>query len=119
MPGAFILNNVTGELSKAKPLDRETTDFYSLLVSATDHGHPALSSNATINITVLDVNDQRPEIYTQTVFTIPEVRTTRILFQSFCTHACIPFSYSSLVRSLRHRLKFLSRMRQLVQGSHQ
>jgi len=71
--GDFVLNNITGELSKAKPLDRETTDFYSLLVSATDHGQPPLSSNTTINITILDANDQTPEIHTQTLFKIPEV----------------------------------------------
>ena len=69
----FILNNVTGDLSKAKRLDRETRDFYSLLVSAADHGQPPLSSKTTINITILDANDQTPEIHTQALFTIPEV----------------------------------------------
>ena len=70
----FILRNATGELSKAKPLDREIKDFYSLLVSASDQGQSPLSSNTTINITILDANDQTPEIHTQTIFIIPEVQ---------------------------------------------
>ena len=73
LPGAFMLNNATGVLSKAKRLDREKTDFYSLLVSATDQGSPALWSITTVNITVRDVNDQKPEIHTQDIFYVQEV----------------------------------------------
>ncbi|XP_068705618.1 cadherin-23-like isoform X2 [Montipora foliosa] len=80
--GAFTLNKVTGELLKAHRLDREITDFYSLLVSATDLGKPALSSVTTINITVRDVNDQAPEIHTQDVFYIPENATVGTMIAS-------------------------------------
>ncbi len=73
MLGAFILNNVTGVLSKAKALDREVRDFYSLLVTATDHGQPPLFSQTTINITILDANDHIPKIHTQTLFSVLEV----------------------------------------------
>ncbi|KAL9962398.1 hypothetical protein ACROYT_G031498 [Oculina patagonica] len=73
--GAFILNNVTGVLSKAKALDREVRDFYSLLVTATDHGQPPLFSQTTINITILDANDHIPKIHTQTLFSVLENST--------------------------------------------
>ncbi|XP_015749275.1 PREDICTED: protocadherin Fat 4-like, partial [Acropora digitifera] len=78
--GAFMLNNATGVLSKAKQLDREKTDFYSLLVSATDQGSPALWSITTVNITVRDVNDKFPEIHAQDIFYVQENTTagTRI-----------------------------------------
>ena len=68
-----MLNNATGVLSKAKRLDREKTDFYSLLVSATDQGSPALWSITTVNVTVRDVNDEDPEIHTQDIFYVQEV----------------------------------------------
>ena len=88
----FILSNATGELSKAKPLDREIKDFYSLLVSASDQGQSPLSSNTTINITILDANDQTPEIHTQTIFIIPEVQ----LYHYFIYHF-INFSFAYFV----------------------
>ena len=79
LPGAFILNNATGELSKAKVLDREERDFYSLLVTATDQGQPPLSNQTTINITILDANDHIPEIHTQTSFSVLEVCNLALL----------------------------------------
>ena len=105
LSGMFILSNATGELSKAKPLDREIKDFYSLLVSASDQGQSPLSSNTTINITILDANDQTPEIHTQTIFIIPEVQlyyffiyhySEKVLknpsyFHSIHTVFCLPF----------------------------
>uniref|UniRef100_A0A674BHF1 Protocadherin-15 n=1 Tax=Salmo trutta TaxID=8032 RepID=A0A674BHF1_SALTR len=42
-----------------KPLDRETEDRYTLVVTASD-GHPEGTSTATVNIVVTDVNDNDP-----------------------------------------------------------
>ena len=67
------MNNVTGVLSKTKALDREVRDFYSLLVKATDEGHPPLFNQTTINITILDANDHIPEIHMQTLSSVLEV----------------------------------------------
>ncbi|EDO35412.1 predicted protein, partial [Nematostella vectensis] len=47
-----------------KPLDRETTDFYQLNITATDRGTPALMGYCLINITILDENDHAP-VFTQ------------------------------------------------------
>ena len=87
----FILSNATGELSKAKPLDREIKDFYSLLVSASDQGQSPLSSNTTINITIIDANDQTPEIHTQTIFIIPEVQLYHFFIYHFINFSFVYF----------------------------
>ncbi|XP_076811022.1 protocadherin-16-like isoform X2 [Clavelina lepadiformis] len=49
-----------GEICVAGDLDRETTDSYTLTVSAFDRGSPQRNSNATVLIRVTDDNDNRP-----------------------------------------------------------
>jgi len=66
-------------LSKATTLDREVRDFYNLLVTATDQGQPPLFNQTTINITVLDANDNIPEIQTQALFSVLEVSNLALL----------------------------------------
>lgn len=41
-------------------LDRETRDFYELIVIASDHGFPVRTGSVRINVTVTDENDNRP-----------------------------------------------------------
>ncbi|XP_042565502.1 protocadherin-15a isoform X2 [Clupea harengus] len=55
----FNLTETIGLLLLAKPLDRETTDQYLLIVTASD-GHPGSTSTTTVNIVVTDVNDNDP-----------------------------------------------------------
>ena len=97
-----MLNNATGVLSKAKRLDREKTDFYSLLVSATDQGSPALWSITTVNVTVRDVNDEDPEIHTQDIFYVQEVYLSGqslLLFFFFYSY-CIDFFNDDEIHSV-------------------
>ncbi|KAK3720930.1 hypothetical protein QZH41_014537, partial [Actinostola sp. cb2023] len=55
------------------PLDRELQDRYELTIMATDRGVPALSTSVTAIITVIDTNDNAPNITnTPTEITIPE-----------------------------------------------
>ncbi|XP_004369944.1 protocadherin-15 isoform X9 [Trichechus manatus latirostris] len=49
----------TGLLSLGKALDRESTDRYILIVTASD-GRPDGTSTATVNVVVTDVNDNAP-----------------------------------------------------------
>ncbi|XP_072534068.1 protocadherin-15a isoform X1 [Salminus brasiliensis] len=55
----FNLSQTIGLLLLAKALDRETTDQYRLIVTASD-GHPGGTSTATVSIVVTDVNDNDP-----------------------------------------------------------
>uniref|UniRef100_A0A8C5I539 Cadherin domain-containing protein n=1 Tax=Gouania willdenowi TaxID=441366 RepID=A0A8C5I539_GOUWI len=61
--GAILLNlqvSQIGLLLLDKPLDREITDQYRLIVTASD-GKPGGTSTTTVNIVVTDVNDNDPE----------------------------------------------------------
>ncbi|XP_021205801.2 protein dachsous isoform X1 [Bombyx mori] len=57
-------------------LDRETTDHYQLVIEALDGGTPPLRGTMTVNITILDVNDN-PPVFAESVYsaTIPENAT--------------------------------------------
>uniref|UniRef100_A0A8C7HF81 Protocadherin-15 n=1 Tax=Oncorhynchus kisutch TaxID=8019 RepID=A0A8C7HF81_ONCKI len=55
----FELSRTSGLLVLGKPLDRETEDHYTLVVTASD-GHPEGTSTATVNVVVTDVNDNDP-----------------------------------------------------------
>uniref|UniRef100_A0A7N4P4Q0 Protocadherin-15 n=1 Tax=Sarcophilus harrisii TaxID=9305 RepID=A0A7N4P4Q0_SARHA len=55
----FNLSETTGILTLGKALDRESTDRYILIVTASD-GRPDGTSTATVNIVVTDVNDNAP-----------------------------------------------------------
>ncbi|XP_029554280.1 protocadherin-15-like isoform X2 [Salmo trutta] len=56
----FNLSKTIGLLLLGKPLDRETTDQYGLIVTASD-GNPGGTSTTTVNIVVTDVNDNNPK----------------------------------------------------------
>ena len=58
----FSLSETTGTLSLQSSLDFESTPSYSLIVVATDNGSIPLSSNATVFITVVNVNDEIPTL---------------------------------------------------------
>uniref|UniRef100_A0A3B4ZPN9 Protocadherin-15 n=1 Tax=Stegastes partitus TaxID=144197 RepID=A0A3B4ZPN9_9TELE len=69
----FNLSETIGLLLLGKPLDRETTDQYRLIVTASD-GNPGGTSTATVNIVVTDVNDNDPDfdLTMSTNFTVQE-----------------------------------------------
>lgn len=53
-----------------RSLDRETSDKYSLIISAQDHGYPQVKSNETeIQIEIVDENDNSPK-FNQTEYSI-------------------------------------------------
>ncbi|XP_054653832.1 protocadherin-15-like isoform X2 [Dunckerocampus dactyliophorus] len=56
----FNLSETIGLLILEKPLDRETTDRYRLVVTASD-GNPGGTSTTTVDVVVTDVNDNDPE----------------------------------------------------------
>lgn len=56
------INRLTGFLSLVRPLDHEVERFLTFSVYAIDALPPARTGTATVNITVIDVNDVRPVI---------------------------------------------------------
>ena len=69
-PGYFSLNSRSGDITVNKQLDREQIDNFDVLVSASDAGDPARTSTMTINIDVLDVNDNSPVFYPVNYFVV-------------------------------------------------
>ncbi|XP_035384301.1 cadherin EGF LAG seven-pass G-type receptor 1 isoform X3 [Electrophorus electricus] len=65
----FTINNSTGWITVSAELDREATEFYTFGVEARDNGIPAMSSSASVSITVLDVNDNVPT-FTEKVYSL-------------------------------------------------
>uniref|UniRef100_H2TIH4 Cadherin EGF LAG seven-pass G-type receptor 3 n=1 Tax=Takifugu rubripes TaxID=31033 RepID=H2TIH4_TAKRU len=57
----FIINSATGWVTVRSALDRESVEHYFFGVEARDYGMPPLSATASVTITVMDVNDNRPE----------------------------------------------------------
>ncbi|CAL8401145.1 unnamed protein product [Boreogadus saida] len=58
--GMFRIHAGSGALSTSQPLDREATERYSLEVVAVDTGSPALSTTVTVEVNVMDINDNSP-----------------------------------------------------------
>ncbi|XP_069100992.1 protocadherin Fat 4-like [Argopecten irradians] len=58
----FMVSTVGGSAALVlnESLDYETTVYYNLQVTVTDNGYPALSSTVSVDVTVLNVNEDRP-----------------------------------------------------------
>lgn len=59
---SFSIHPTSGIISVQRPLDYEESHAYSFIVEAVDQGHPPLTSTATVEIDVQDVNDNYPVI---------------------------------------------------------
>ena len=60
-PNPFTINETSGLLQTTVLLDREEQEEYTLVVTATDRGNPAMSASVIGTVIVLDVNDNTPE----------------------------------------------------------
>ncbi|XP_027133944.1 protocadherin alpha-8 isoform X29 [Larimichthys crocea] len=56
------INSENGQISALKSFDFETLKTFQFQVVATDSGTPSLSSNVTVNVFILDQNDNAPVI---------------------------------------------------------
>ncbi|CAM9875358.1 unnamed protein product [Bubo scandiacus] len=56
----FAMDPVTGAVTTAAPLDRESKSTHVFRVTAADHGTPRRSAMATLTVTVSDANDHDP-----------------------------------------------------------
>ncbi|XP_067298573.1 cadherin EGF LAG seven-pass G-type receptor 2 [Pseudorasbora parva] len=77
--GMFNVDQETGVITLAAPLDRETQDEYHLVITAQDQGRPSRSTTTTLDISVTDINDNPPifskQQYENTVSEHAEVGT--------------------------------------------
>ncbi|XP_055033299.2 protocadherin alpha-3 isoform X10 [Misgurnus anguillicaudatus] len=58
----FELNSITGEMTVIGPIDYEEMNSYEIDIQASDKGTAHLTSDKSITIKILDVNDNAPEI---------------------------------------------------------
>ncbi|XP_008947239.1 PREDICTED: cadherin-like protein 26, partial [Merops nubicus] len=56
----FTIDPTTGSILLSECLDYKTASSFKLLIKASDHGSPQLSSTATVNIAVEDANNHLP-----------------------------------------------------------
>ncbi|TKS72863.1 Protocadherin-12 Vascular cadherin-2 [Collichthys lucidus] len=59
---SFSIHPTSGVISVQRPLDYEEFHNFSFIVEAVDQGHPPLTSTATVQIDIQDVNDNSPVI---------------------------------------------------------
>ena len=64
----FQIDAITGIVRAVRSLDREEQDRYVLTITVTDQGDPKFSTEAQLNVTVLDVDDNCPK-FVHTVYT--------------------------------------------------
>ncbi|XP_036069856.1 protocadherin alpha-8 isoform X4 [Oryzias melastigma] len=62
MTSLVTINPETGEITSLQSFDYEKLKTFQFKVQATDSGVPPLSSNVTVNVFVLDENDNSPSI---------------------------------------------------------
>lgn len=55
--GTFKIDSLSGTIRTTKPLDFEERQVHSLIVFANDRGNPSLSSETSVTINVVDVNE--------------------------------------------------------------
>ena len=58
----FSINSTSGDIVLDREFDRETQDLFSIVVIAEDLGEPALTGTAEVVISILDVNDNIPQL---------------------------------------------------------
>ncbi|XP_062596826.1 protocadherin Fat 4-like [Saccostrea cucullata] len=63
----FLIDPDVGTISVAVSTDYEFTKSVLLVIEVTDFGTPALSDKCTVNISIIDVNDNSPEFPTATM----------------------------------------------------
>ncbi|XP_030594739.1 protocadherin gamma-C5-like isoform X8 [Archocentrus centrarchus] len=58
----FYIDTVTGDIYLKQQLDHEIQSSYRIDITATDKGFPKMEGHCTVQVDVLDVNDNAPEI---------------------------------------------------------
>ena len=74
----FQQNINLGEIRSVYVLDREEAEMYTLEVEAVDQGVPRLTSSVTVQVNILDENDNAPMVIQplQKIITVREKQPT-------------------------------------------
>lgn len=75
---SFSVNNLTGAVEVAEFLSRKVQNFHVLYVYAIDGGKPQRRANVTININVIEVNDEAPVMILPTKYSFFETNGTTV-----------------------------------------
>ncbi|KAL0204645.1 hypothetical protein M9458_002663, partial [Cirrhinus mrigala] len=73
----FIIDMDSGWLKVYAPLDRETTDHYTLNITVYDLGIPQKSSSRLLDVKILDANDNSPQ-FLQDVYSVDISESTAV-----------------------------------------
>lgn len=87
-PWAQFLVDQSGWVLLAAPLDREKVSQHRILLLATDTGSPALTGTAVVIVTVLDINDNGPEL---------EAPYRPVVWENAAAPQTVPMNASSLL----------------------
>lgn len=83
---SFNINPSTGVIAPIRQLDYETQNRYDFLVLAIDGGNPALTSQMSVRVNVLDIDDELPRfvesIYEGEILENQITSVTRVGFQT-------------------------------------
>ncbi|KAL1777596.1 protocadherin-23 isoform X1 [Sigmodon hispidus] len=95
---AFQIDALSGVITTKSMLDYESTNFYSLIVQATDRGVPRLSGTALVKIQVIDINDNAPVFLPSEAIEIaenslPGVIVSRISIHDADSNSAFTFSF--------------------------
>uniref|UniRef100_A0A182J8X2 Cadherin domain-containing protein n=1 Tax=Anopheles atroparvus TaxID=41427 RepID=A0A182J8X2_ANOAO len=100
---AFIIEPAFSGIVKTNiVLDREIRDKYKLKIIATDEGVPQMTGTATINVNVVDVNDNQPTFPPNTVISVSEATSvgtvlTTITANDVDSNPPLTYSFSEAV----------------------
>ncbi|XP_044136925.1 protocadherin gamma-B5-like isoform X20 [Bufo gargarizans] len=67
-------------------IDRETKPYFNITIKAIDNGSPQLSSNKSVQLTILDVNDNSP-IFEKTTYIVDVQENNNYGMSIHCIHA--------------------------------
>ena len=80
----FTINTTSGQISVLAPLDHEATRYNVFTVIAHDGGHISLSSEATVNISFVNENDN-PPIFSHSIYSFSFPENTQFEFSVYAS----------------------------------
>lgn len=126
----FSVDRNSGKVTVRNPLNRETTAMYNLHILAVDKGLPPKTGTATLTVSIIDVNDNAPQLIQPSDMVVVDASTRRnskvadikvvdpdsaqTVTVTYCTNpGCEDFTYTSTgngVGELRANLNGYSRV---------